>query len=196
MKADEQAAHLARLREGDLRSFRWIYDRDHGKVYGFCLKLLGSPAAAEEVTSDVFVRLWQKRTIVDPSVAIAPLLFKITRDLAWNHLKREARVHRQREDYRALQETSALAPVEEDLIFADYLRIAETAIAQLPQRQREIFTLRYKSGKSNQQIASELDLSESTVRVQLARAKQFLRQFLKSHPELPLLLLKVIWIVR
>ncbi|MGB3800859.1 MAG: RNA polymerase sigma-70 factor [Lewinella sp.] len=185
MKTNSQEAHLARLRDGDLSSFRWIYDQDHAKVYGFCLKLLGSPTAAEEVTSDVFVRLWEKRSIIDPSQPINPLLFKITRDYAWNYLKRETRKSKQHEQYRALQEATAGATVESDLVFRDYLRIAESAIDQLPGRQQEIFKMRYESGLSNRQIATKLELSESTVRVQLSRASNFLRDFFKSNPELP-----------
>ncbi len=149
--------------------------------------------AAEEVTSDVFVRLWQKRRIIDPTKPIRPLLFKITRDYAWNYLKRESRSHQQHEAYRAQQETSALARAESDLIYEDYLRITESAIDRLPDRQQEIFRMRYKAGLTNQQIATELDLSESTVRVQLARASHFLRDFLESHPELPLILLAFGW---
>ncbi|WP_157976151.1 RNA polymerase sigma-70 factor [Lewinella sp. IMCC34191] len=186
MRANSQEAHLARLRAGDLRSFRWIYDQDHAKVYGFCLKLLGSSTAAEEITSDVFVRLWEKREIIDPQQPIHPLLFKITRDYAWNYLKREARKSRQHDQYRALQAATADANVESELVYQDYLRIAESAIDRLPGRQQEIFRMRYKAGLSNRQIASKLELSESTVRVQLSRASSFLRDFFKANPELPL----------
>ncbi|PPK85048.1 RNA polymerase sigma-70 factor (ECF subfamily) [Neolewinella xylanilytica] len=187
-------AHLARLRGGDPRSFRWIYNQDHAKVYGFCLKLLGSPTAAEEVTSDVFVRLWEKRSIIDPEQPIGPLLFKFTRDYAWNYLKRESRIQTKQAAYRSLQAASATAKVESDLDYEDYLRIAESAIRTLPSRQQEIFRMRYKSGLSNRQIATQLDLSESTVRVQLSRASHYLRELFRANPEMPIYLLSVMYL--
>ena len=189
MHTDEWRTRLEGLRTGNLQSFRWVYDRCHPQVYGFSLKLLKSPTAAEEVTSDVFVRLWKKRAVVDPDRTLSPLLFKITKDLAWNYLKRENRLSRQQEQYAAGKRTAAPASVEADLVLNDYIEIAETAIQRLPDRQREIFILHYKSGLDNETIASRLGIAEATVRVHLSRASHYLRDYLNSHPELPLLLL-------
>ncbi len=189
MQTQNWRSHLEKLRGGDLQSFTWIYDQCHPRVYGFSLKLTGSAPAAEEITSDVFLQLWKKRAIVDPDQPVSPLLHKITRDLAWNYLKRERRLDHQEERYAADQRIAAPARAEEDLILSDYLEIAELAIQRMPDRQREIFNLHYRSGLTNGSIARRLGIAEATVRVHLSRANHFLRDYLSSHPELLALLL-------
>lgn len=184
MQTKERRAQLEKLRAGDLQSFRWVYDQQQAKVYGFCLKLLGSPVVAEEITSDVFVRLWEKRSIIDPAQPVGPLLFKITRDFSWNYLKKASRQAKHLDRYTSERTASTLARAEDDLVLTDYFKIAESAIDRLPDRQRQVFNLRYRSGLDNAQIAARLGIAETTVRVQLSKASRFLRGFLKSHPEL------------
>lgn len=192
MAIDSEREHLQRLREGDLDSFKWIYDRYHEKVYGYCVKLINDHPAAQEITEDVFVRLWEKREIVDATIPINGLLLKITKDFAWNYLKKSSRQARQRSQYASERRRQLSAPsIESELIFQDYLDIAEAAIRQLPEKRQLVFNLRYKSGLDNREIAHRLNISETTVRVHLLKATQFLRSYLASHPEIPLLFIGI-----
>ena len=187
--------HLERLREGDQESFRWIFNQNHPRIYGFCLKLTGQQSVSEEITSDVFVRLWHKRKIVDPSFPISHFLFKITRDLVWNYLKKETKESRQQLQYALEWNASNPPTADSELILKDYLAIAETAINQLPEKRREVFLLHYQSNLDNYEIARQLDISESTVRVHLSKAIQFLRNYLKSHPDMLFLVFAVAAII-
>ena len=192
MAIESESEHLRQLREGDLESFKWIYDRYHEKVFGYCLKLINDHPAAQEITEDVFVRLWKKRAIVDDTVTIDGLLLKITKDFAWNYLKKASRQARQRSQYAREQLRSPVASsIESELIFQDYLNIAEAAIKQLPEKRQLVFNLRYKNGLDNREIARRLNISETTVRVHLLKATQFLRSYLASHPEIPLLFIGI-----
>jgi RNA polymerase sigma-70 factor (ECF subfamily) len=192
MAIDSEREHLQRLRKGDLDSFKWIYERYHEKVYGYCLRLIDDHPAAQEITEDVFVRLWEKREIVDASLTINGLLLKITKDFAWNYLKKTSRQARQRSRYALEQHRPPPAPsIESELIFRDYLDIAEAAIRQLPEKRQLVFNLRYKNGLDNREIAHRLNISETTVRVHLLKATQFLRSYLASHPEIPLLFIGI-----
>ena len=66
----QSSYHLDQLRSGDLNSFRWLYNRYHQDIYQYCFTVLGQASAAEEVTSDVFLRLWQKKAIIDPELPV------------------------------------------------------------------------------------------------------------------------------
>jgi len=187
MSGTRETEHLKKLQEGNVASFKWIYNRYHEKVYGYCLKLLHSELVAEEITEDVFVKVWQKKAIIDPALPISHFLFKLTKDFAWNHLKKEARKTRQRVQYDQNRQAEHAPTVESKLILQDYLEIAEAAIQQLPQKRQLVFNLRYKNGLESREIARQLNISESTVRVHLSKATQFLKTYLKSHPEMPFL---------
>lgn len=189
MAEKSEKEHLKRLQQGDLNSFKWIYEHYHEKVYGYCLKLTEAYPIAEEITEDVFVRLWEKRHIIDPSLSPGGLLLKITKDFVWNYFKKSSREHRQQSEYTLSKASPNPDNIESDLIFKDYLKIAETAIKQLPEKRQIVFNLRYKSGLDNQEIAEYLDISETTVRVHLFKATRFLRNYLRSHPEIPYLIL-------
>lgn len=191
MAIEREKEYLERLRQGELAGFKWIYDEYHAKVYGYSLKLLDNYQVAEEITEDVFVRLWEKRAMLDTSLSISGLLMKITKDFVWNHLKKEARQTRQRSQYVLERPALSTNSLESDLIFRDYLDIAEAAIRQLPEKRQLVFNLRYKTGLDNREIARRLDISETTVRVHLLKATQFLRSYLASHPEIPLFFVSV-----
>lgn len=184
---------MERLRRGDLKSFRWVYDRHHEKVYGYCCRLLSSRVVAEEITEDVFVRLWEKPDRIDPDYGISGLLLKMTKDFVWNYLKKEYRRKEQVQQYIARRPGPSTPAIESDLIFQDYVAIAEAAIRKLPEKRRVVFNLRYKAGLDNREIARQLDISEATVRVHLLKATRFLKGYLKSHPEIPLFFFLQIW---
>lgn len=184
-----EKTYLEKLRKGEVAGFKWIYDRYHEKVYGYCLKLTGKQQVAEEITQDVFVRLWEKRQLIDPAYALDGLLLKFTKDFAWNYFKRLNRQRRQTSEYHTIQPTAAPSQAESDLILEDYLEIAEEAISQLPEKRQKVFNLRYRKGLDNREIAACLDISETTVRVHLYKATHFLRNYFKSHPEIPILVL-------
>ena len=86
----ELIGHLKAFKRGDRDSFRWIYDQFHPVIYHYCLKFLLRQSLAEEATSDVFVKLWQKSRIIDANDTILPLLYKIAKDTAYNYLKKIA----------------------------------------------------------------------------------------------------------
>ncbi len=189
MSLRNEKKDLERLRKGDQASFERIYYSHHPKVYGFCLKLISDRQIAEEITEDAFVKLWEKRQNIDPALPIGPFLFKITKDYIWNHLKKISRETKRREQYSSNYQASDPRNPEQELIFNDYLDFAETAIENLPEKRKLIYNLHYRSGLESREIASRLDISESTVRVHLMKARQFLHKYLKTHLEIPFWLL-------
>ncbi|MEN8230661.1 MAG: RNA polymerase sigma-70 factor [Bacteroidota bacterium] len=190
MEPEKECYYVSNLKSGDLKAFRCLYDHYHQKVFGYCMKLCGDYSDAEEITVDVFVRLWEKRTIVDPSVPIGPLLFKITKDLVWNHLRKTSREKAQLHSFVQKKSGQFHDPsVEAQLTLNDYLNITNSAVKKLPPKRRTVFILHYKDGLDNKQISEQLNISESTVRVHLMKASRYLRDFMRAHPEMPLIII-------
>lgn len=157
----------------DRAGFIRIYHQYAPKVFFFAYSMTKSREDAEEITSDVFVRIWQKKEIVDPSLPLLPLLKKITRDLTWNYLKRVARL----KDQNFFIERYLNATAEDtadQLIFKEYQEIMNQALNKLTPQQRQVFSLRYITGKDLNQISEELQISKNTVKVHLAKSKRLI----------------------
>ena len=183
MKDREENIHLVRLKKGNIESFKWLYRFHYEKVYHFCLALCHSPPDAEEITSDVFVKVWEKRKAIDSSLSLKFLLFKITRDLSWNYLKRTARNERLSKEFLRNYQRALTVDGEVEVLFGEYLNILNEAVNKLTPQQQKVFTLRYITGRELNQIASELSISKNTVKVHLASSKRAVLAYLELHAD-------------
>ena len=67
--SDDLAALMRSVARGDSGAFRLVYDRTSAKMYGICLRLLGSDAEAQDVLQEVYVTVWRKAAQFDVAKA-------------------------------------------------------------------------------------------------------------------------------
>ena len=171
----QEKLHIQHLIAGDLEAFRCVYDRHYSKVYGYCLNLVKNQEVAEEITSDVFMKLWQKREQLVEEGSLQNLLFLFTKGLCIDYLRRMSRREQSRkafwQDYQLYHESKAGEDLKQE-----QLQVLKEAIQTLPPRRRKVFELRYEEEMSYQQIAQRLGVSPNTVKVQLSKATKHLRE--------------------
>ncbi len=166
------------IKKGDERAFQHLYSQWHGKVFHFCLKHVGHSEFAEELTADVFVIVWKKRFVLDAHTSISGLLFKIAKDLCFDHLRKTSRVNRLRKIFlESFRPYSIHTPLD-DLVFEEYQGDLQIAIDKLPERCGQIFQLS-RQGFSHHDIACKLDISINTVKVQIFRARKMIKGHLR-----------------
>jgi RNA polymerase sigma factor (sigma-70 family) len=86
------------------------------------------------------------------------------------------------------EETSRLqAPIEEDIFYTEAEEVCQTALAQLPERKREIYLLSRHEGLTYQQIADRHNISIKTVETHMSDTLKSLREHFKKANSLPLL---------
>lgn len=171
------------LNKGDMSAFEEIYARLHPKVYSYCQGFTKSSLASEEILQDVFVKLWQKREYIDPEKSIQAFVYKLTRDLTFDHLKKVARNDQLRAEVLS-RFVSSTENTESQIIFDDYSVIAKRAISSLPPQRQRIYKLRQEEGMSYKKIAEELNISPNTVKVQLVKASKSIKSYLYTHADL------------
>lgn len=176
MNNDDLTHHLKKFKRGNKDSFRWIFDRFHPVIYQYCTKLLLQKTLAQEATTDVFVKLWQKSEIIDSDHTILPLLYKIAKDTAYNYLKKIARDNRLKQRFVENYVLIDIKDSEMLLIEKEEWNVLSRIIETMPDRQQQIFEMRFWDGKSNSIIAEELDISLNTVKAHLAAGRKFLKQ--------------------
>ncbi len=182
-KAQDYKQLTARIKTGDIEAFEYLYRRLHGRVFHYCFGLTKSKEVSEEILQEVFVKIWEKREQMDPERAVQALIYKMTRDLAFNYLKKAARDESlQVEIIAHFVYSNALT--ESEVIYNDYWKFAETAIAQLPPQCLRVYRLRCEQGLSYEEIGEELSISKNTVKVQLVKAAKRIKSFLCTHADL------------
>lgn len=162
-----------RIRAGDHSAFRQFFDSTHADLLR-TLKRRGLDAAlAEDVVQQAFVWIWEHRDRLDPGQSIRGLLFRIglTRSL---NARRDAGRTDPLPDL-PLPDTSSKG----DAAALGELRDAlANAVADLPERRREVFTLCFMDGLTHKDAAAALDISPKTVEHQMGHALKALRQAL------------------
>lgn len=182
---------LIRLKNGDKTAFESVYWTYNSYIFNFISSLLYDKSLAEDLTQNVFLKIWEKHETIDPSQAFNAYLFTIARNLVYKDS--ESRLLFETATVVLSRQSFESDSLMEEKIEAESLReYIDSLIEQLPPARKNIFQLSRQKHLSNKEIAEKLSLSEKTVETQLYRALQFLKQRLSSDNLLAILLLLLI----
>ena len=171
-------ALAGRIRGGDHGAFRQFFDSSHADLLRTLRGRGLDVAMAEDVVQQAFVWIWEHRDRIDPDQSIRGLLFRIglTRSL---NARRDAGRTDPLPDL-PLPDTSSTG----DAASLGELRDAlAAAVAELPERRRQVFTLCFMDGLTHRDAAAALDISPKTVEHQMGHALKALRHALTPFLE-------------
>ena len=160
---------------GDVRAFERLYRTNLPKVHSLVRRMTGG-RDADELTQDVFVRVWQKLGSFRGDSAFGTWLHRLAVNVVIERFRTES-TRRQR--HYDGEEIFASLPAP-TLRSGDLAMDFEAALAKLPDGAREIFVLHDVEGHKHHEIATMLDISAGTSKAQLHRARMILRKHL--HP--------------
>jgi RNA polymerase sigma-70 factor (ECF subfamily) len=175
------AAHLLhRVSAGDDLALARIYDDYSATVYGLALHITGNRGAAEEITQDIFVRLWEQPDLYDPARGgLRPWFATIARRRAVDWLRRSGR-QRERVE-RLARERWRDVDSAEDAATGDAAHVAvRTAVDQLPEVNRRVLLLAYYGGLTYSDVARALGIPDGTVKSHMRTALQRLAAILAA----------------
>ncbi|HVI46660.1 MAG TPA: RNA polymerase sigma-70 factor [Chitinophaga sp.] len=169
----------------DAAAYEILYNRYWEPLFLFAYKRLKFTSPAKDVVQDVFISLWKRRTTLQVTASLRTYLFTAVR---YEVLRNIAQLEQGPVcDDQALLHVPAEAAAA-DLLYEKELRYVLTdAIDKLPVKMKEIYVLSRQHHKSISEIASELALSEQTVKNQLSKALARLRMHLKEASLIPVL---------
>jgi RNA polymerase sigma-70 factor, ECF subfamily len=172
---DEDARLMLAFQKGDRRAFETLFARYTPRVLAFLTRMVRDRARAEELTQDVFIRIYNAADRYEPKARFSTYLFGIAHNLALNEL---ARAHRKHEQARSdLGELGAIDPAPspiEKLAAEGTRERLERALAALPERQRAAVLLRSEQGLDYDEIAGSLETTVASVKSLLHRARESL----------------------
>ncbi len=162
-----------------------LYDRYHRLVFSLALNSVADHATAEEITLDVFTRIWEKAETYRPDQAkVTTWLLSVTRHRSIDVLRqRKTRLARESVNWADVPATAYPSVNSPEEVIELNLRRehVRAAVAQLPAEQKQALALAYFRGYSHSQIAEILQQPLGTVKTRLRSAMQKLRQILQEE---------------
>src|ERR1700691_536863 len=157
-------------RMDDQQAYKELYTSLYAYLFNFARTIVPSRETAEEIVSDVFIRLWERRKELEKIENLKVYLYVATRNIAFNYLDKQKRNSTNSIDDVEAEFTSIDFDPEQLLITADMLALIQKAIDQLPPKCKVIFKLIKDDGLKYREAAEVLGLSVKTVENQLAIA--------------------------
>lgn len=167
--------------EGDAAAFEELYHRHFRRVYSLCLRMLGNPTEAEDMTQQVFTHLYNKIGSFRGESAFTTWLHRLTVNQVLMHFRRRKARPEQITDEG---ETPAqiVQGTENPMKMPIIDRIAlENAIAQLPPGYRTVFILHDVEGHEHEEVGRIMGISEGTSKSQLHKARLKLRNLIRQQ---------------
>ncbi len=187
--ADAQlAAWIEAIVDQDERALTALYDATIGRVFGLVQRIVRDTALAEEVVEDAYFQVWRQAARFDPARGRAlTWLLAMARSRAIDALRREARFRHDPLDTDTAAAAADPAPAADELLeLARNRSDLHQALMLLGAQPRQLVSMAFLRGLTHEEIAEQTQLPLGTVKSQIRRALQALRQIL-GRDETPVL---------
>jgi RNA polymerase sigma-70 factor (ECF subfamily) len=183
---DQERRVIEQLREGSKEAFHDLFEAYGPKILAFAISYLKDHADAEEMLQEVFLKLWETRSSLDPSKNIKSFLFKICINLIYDFIRKK-NIKQVYVDYSLQNNSFQENNTWHEVIYNDMQNYLQLLISSMPEQRQHIYRLSKEDGLTNEEIAQQLHLSQRTVENQLYRAVLFLKNKLGTG-SIPLML--------
>ena len=186
--AERDIRLMEKVRAGDMDAFRELVEAHQHRVIGTVTRMIGDANDAEDLSQQIFVRVWKSAPRWEPTAKFTTWLYTILRNLVFNECRRRAR-HKTTsldaatddEDHpRQFADENVKSP-DTTMLDAEMQDAIERSIQELPEAQRMAVIMRRYQDVSYEEIAEVLDLTVPSVKSLLFRARTELRAKLKRY---------------
>ncbi len=180
-----------RIKENDVKALEMAFNKFYGPLCLYSNQILNNEEIAQEIVSDLFLKLWEKRQYLQITQCLRAYLYRSVYNACLDYIKSSKATERSK--WFEINEQINLIIGDDENDILDKLSIVEVekdvykAINQLPPQCREIFCLSRFERLTYSEISMKLDISVNTVKTQICRALDFLREYLKDYLNLILL---------
>lgn len=152
--------------------FKSCFDQFFDPIRNYIYYRCGDGELATDVAQEVFTKLWEKQLEGTPQ-ELKSLLYKMAGDMFVNHYRKQQVAKRYQESFKL--EVTANTP-EEQVEYEELKAMYETALADLPEKQRTVFLMSRMEEMTYREIAERLELGVKAVEKRMSQALQSLKQ--------------------
>lgn len=179
---EQDQALVARVRQGDPDAIAILMRQYAGRLVRFASYMVGSRDTAEDIVQQVFVKLWERRAMLDSDVRVKSYLFRAVR----NRVLDEQGSETVRSRYRTIIQGEVIAGIIPAMVSSPEEGVLtnatiQAALNRLPERRRLALKLRLEQQMTHAEIADILGVSVVAAKRFVARAVGDLRKILWGH---------------
>lgn len=178
---------VRRFKDGDLSVFEALLDQYEGKIFRLVYGLVCNYHDAQDLTQEVFVKVYQKLTTFNENSTLIYWMSRIARNHCLNFLRRKSLIRfismewLFSEKHQDFQDHSTLSSVEENYEQKERLDHMTHALSRLSYQQRELIVLSEIDEMAYKDISQLLKIPMGTVKSRLSRSKQALKAILEKE---------------
>jgi RNA polymerase sigma-70 factor (ECF subfamily) len=167
---------------GSQQAFRAIVETYQGFVYAVAFRFVNDSQDAEDLTQEVFVRLWKNLHTYKQEMKLTTWLYKIVTNRCLDFLKsRYGRERKNKVDIDRSNFVSDYSTPEKEFQQQELARIIQTAADELTPKQKAVFILRDLEGLSPEEVSESLSMSPGNVKSNLFYARKRMTEKLKGY---------------
>lgn len=171
---------LRQLIAGDPNGFAGIYTIHNRNIFRFIFKFVNSAPLAEDLTQEVFIKIWEGRLRLAEVQSFKAYLFITARNHTLNRLKEIFKSDvAMGEVIRGF--TQLRNDTEDEILHKEYLQFLKRILNTLPERTKEIFKQCREQGRTYDEVATELNISRNAVKNHMVLAMKVLRSSVKRE---------------
>ncbi|MFA5330382.1 MAG: sigma-70 family RNA polymerase sigma factor [Prolixibacteraceae bacterium] len=160
----------ARIADDDVNALRTLHDKYFHSLWLWAVKNTRNESLAEELVSDCFIKLWDGRRKIIITKSLKSYLFLMLRNQIVSHARKS------KHEFVFGDGNLPDLPDEDELNSQDFYSELYAAIHKIPEQRRKILELAVFESQSYKEIAALLGISINTVKTQMGRAYQFLKE--------------------
>ena len=167
---------LTRLKNGDMLAFDRVYELYSHKLFSFVFKILKNEAEADDIVQEVFVKIWESRHKLEDYKLLNSYIFTIAYNNSIDLIRKRI------SNIKYLEHLKNSAVIDFTPTFISQIEFnelnikAEELVANLPERQKQVYLLHREEGLTYHEIAEQLGISKNTVENHMVKALKYLRQ--------------------
>lgn len=165
---------LIALKSGDRQAFEKIYQCYSPRIYLNILRMVKSVEDAQEILQDVFIKVWEKRELIDPEQSFKAYIFQISRFTVYNFI-RKVNLDKKLKAYLTHENSELYTHIEEAIAYRENDQFVIDTIEKLPPQRKQIYKLCKIEGKSYAEVGQQLGISPSTINDHIVKATRFLK---------------------
>lgn len=165
---------ICALSQGNMQAFDALFNKYYPRMKRFLCGFVESEEEAEDLSQDIFVRLWQNHAALADIENFNAYLYRVAKNTVYTYLEKSLKT-----EVASINTVSEIPEAEdlEEILFAKELEdIVDLTVEQMPQQRKNIFILSRKQGLSNQEIADRLSISKRTVETHISAALSVIRE--------------------
>lgn len=149
-----------------------LYDRYSDKIYNRCLRFIPVREEAQDLTHDLFIKLYYRLKQFNGQSSFSTWLYSFTYNFCLNHLNRKHKVKQEKEQELTEELQNETEEIDDSEIFALKAEKLKVALDRVGDKEKLILLMKYQDEFSVKEIAESLQLGESAVKMRINRAKK------------------------